>query len=148
MSSILNLKTAQLFVLMTALLFSTIGCSDSSTTAPTVPDEDGVPNPPSALNAEAYRGNSDMQSATSIVILKWSDNSQSETGFHIQRKTAGSGWIQLKTVDANVNYYRDTGIQTNLIYYYRVCAFNEYGRSGYSNEISVQLLDIVDQPRK
>lgn len=143
-----NLRFAPFIVLISALLICTVGCSESSSTAPTLPNADGAPNAPTALDAKAFRSNVDMQSATSIVVLRWADNSTSETGFHIQRKTAGSDWIQLRTVEEDETYYRDSGIQTNLLYYYRVCAFNEHGRSNYSNEVSVQLLDSAHLPRK
>jgi hypothetical protein len=82
------------------------------------------------------------------VRLSWSDNSNNEKGFVIERcdqtdvqedrgkKTAScnSGWILVATVAANVTRYVDKSAGPNRTYLYRVKAINDSGASGYTNE--------------
>jgi hypothetical protein len=69
------------------------------------------------------------------IDLSWTDNSNNETGFKIQRKLgAGGTWQQIDTAGANVTTYTDTAVIGNAAYYYRVCAYNPDGDSAWSNE--------------
>ncbi|MBI5674213.1 MAG: PD40 domain-containing protein [Nitrospirae bacterium] len=67
------------------------------------------------------------------IDLSWSDNSDNETGFMIERKI---GWIynQIAIVEANVNTYSDTGLTAGVTCVYRVTAYNSAGNSDFSNE--------------
>ena len=86
-----------------------------------------VPNAPSNLTATPI---SDTQ-----INLAWTDNSDNEDGFQIERKTGVSGtWGQIDTVDADVTTYNDTGLSASTIYYYRVRAYIAAGGWAYSNE--------------
>jgi hypothetical protein len=70
--------------------------------------------------------------------LDWSDNSNNETGFRIERKTGSSGsWSEIATVGANVESYSNTGLTAGTGYYYRVRAYNASGNSSYSSEAIV-----------
>jgi hypothetical protein len=85
------------------------------------------PNAPSNLVAT-------VASATQIS-LSWTDNSNNEDGFRIERKTEPSGtWSEIATVSANVTTYQNSGLTTGTTYCYRVRAYNSYGNSSYSNE--------------
>jgi len=67
--------------------------------------------------------------------LSWSDNSQNEDGFDIERKTGTNGtFLALATVGANESSYTDANLSNGTTYCYRVRAFNEAGDSAYSNE--------------
>jgi transcriptional regulator CtsR len=69
------------------------------------------------------------------IVISWIDNSTSETGFKIERKTgAGGTYAQLATVGANATSYSDSGLTENTTYYYRVKAYNAGGDSSCSNE--------------
>jgi DNA-binding beta-propeller fold protein YncE len=69
------------------------------------------------------------------INLTWNDNSNNETGFKIERKTGTGGtYLQIATVNSDVTSYNDTGLSQGNTYYYRVCAYNVAGNSGYSNE--------------
>ncbi|MDO9535639.1 MAG: fibronectin type III domain-containing protein [Bacillota bacterium] len=74
--------------------------------------------------------------STSQINLTWTDNSNNETGFRIERKISGGSYSQIAVVGANVKAYSDKNLSTNTTYYYRVRAYNSIGNSTYSNEAS------------
>ena len=76
--------------------------------------------------------------SSSRIDLTWVDNSASETGYKIERKTGAAGnYAQIAQVGANVQNYSDTnGLDSNTRYYYRVRATNGTLSSDYSNETS------------
>jgi len=84
------------------------------------------PDTPSDLSATA--------ASNSSINLKWTDNSNNETGFMIERMTGGGTFSEIITVGPNVTEYNDPGLIQATIYQYIVRAFNEAGSSNYSNE--------------
>lgn len=65
--------------------------------------------------------------STSSIRLTWTDNSNNETGFIIQRATnsAFTGTITTYNVAANITtYLNNSGLTQNTTYYYRVCSTN------------------------
>jgi transcriptional regulator CtsR len=75
--------------------------------------------------------------SSSQINLTWIDNSASETGYKIERKTGAAGtYAQIAQVGANVRSYSDHGLDSNTRYYYRVRATNGTLNSDYSNEPS------------
>ncbi len=75
--------------------------------------------------------------SSSRIDLTWIDNSVSETGYKIERKKLfGGTYAEIAQVSANVQNYRDTGLDSNTKYYYRVRATNGTLDSDYSNEPS------------
>ena len=80
---------------------------------------------------------------SSQVTLTWTDNSNNETGFEIERSpTAGSSFTLLHTTLANATGYTDTGLTAGTSYYYRVRAVNASGTSAYSPELTVTTTDV------
>ena len=77
-----------------------------------------------------------MNVSSTQVSLSWSDNSNNEDGFAIER-CQGNGncstFVQIATVGANVTTFLDTGLTPGTPYSYRVRAFNAAGNSPYSN---------------
>jgi hypothetical protein len=69
------------------------------------------------------------------VNLSWSDNSNNEQGFRIERCTGNNctNFVQIAQVGANVTSFANTGLVGNTRYRYRVRAFNATGNSAYSN---------------
>ncbi len=96
-----------------------------------------VPNAPSGLTLTA-------ESSTEIG-LSWTDNSDNEQGFIIQRANDNAGspgtWNTLTNVGANVTTYSDTGLSPSTKYHYRVSAYNAKGGSGNSPSASTTTLD-------
>lgn len=75
--------------------------------------------------------------APSMFTLMWTDNSDNEDGFRIERSSNGRSFGEIARVRANVTRYHDTDVEDGMRYWYRVHAYNTYGRSGYSNTIDI-----------
>jgi RHS repeat-associated protein len=74
------------------------------------------------------------------ILLNWQDNTVSETGFEIFRKSVSDGdYHSLALTNADETSYEDKNLDT-IQYTYRVRAFNETDTSAYSNESSVSVL--------
>jgi hypothetical protein len=100
------------------------------TATPTPTPTPTVPAAPTNLTADLV-GNSGQ------VNLTWTDNSNNETGFQVERSPDGSHWAVLTTqVPANTTTYRDSSAVKGQTYYYRVAAYNSVGLSAYSNVAS------------
>jgi len=85
------------------------------------------PSAPSGLTATAV--------SSSQINLSWTDASNNESVFKIERKTGTEGsYVQIDLVGANATTYSDTGLTAGTTYYYRVRAYNSFGDSTYSNE--------------
>lgn len=92
----------------------------------------GAPAAPTSLTATPV--------SKTQINLAWSDRSNDEDGFRIERSSNGSTWTQIGTVGPNVGVFASTGLSANKTYYYRVRAFNIKGTSAYSNRASTKTL--------
>jgi hypothetical protein len=99
----------------------------SNTATATTQAAQNVPADPSNLVATAV--------SASEIDLSWSDNSNNETGFKIERcqGNACTDFVEIAQVGANVTTFNNTGLAFNTRYRYRVRAFNAVGNSAYSN---------------
>lgn len=91
-----------------------------------------IPNAPNNLSAVSIAYNS--------VTLNWSDNSNNETGFIIEKKLGSGSWNAVDTTAENTTSFSVTGLTDGSAYYFRVAAVNSLGMSPYSNEISTVTL--------
>ena len=73
------------------------------------------PNAPSSLSATA--------SSQTQINLAWTDNSDDETNFRIERSPDGSAWGEIGTAAADATSYNDTTLSCGSTYYYRVRAY-------------------------
>lgn len=72
---------------------------------------------------------------SSQLNLLWTDNSNNESGFKIERKQGCCGpWTLVATVGANATTYQSSGLACNTTYAYRVWAYNSAGDSCKTNE--------------
>ena len=98
-----------------------------------------IPTPPSDLVGAGITGN--------LIRLTWTDNSDNEKGFRIERSADGINFTLVGTTAANVNTYDDgTGLNPGTFYVYRVQAYNNAGASVYTNTFNVAttLVQTVD----
>ncbi len=70
------------------------------------------------------------------VALSWSDNSDNEDGFNIERAIGDGEFEAIAQVDADSEAYTDSTAEPGVDYRYRVNAFNAFGSSGYTNVAS------------
>jgi len=102
--------------------------SDMSAEVSATPSEPTAPDEPSNL---VVTGKTDSQ-----ISISWTDNSDNEDEFIIERKLGASGtYAVLDSVSANVTSYDDPGLDSETEYCYQVKASNAIGDSGYSNEV-------------
>jgi uncharacterized repeat protein (TIGR01451 family) len=71
--------------------------------------------------------------SSSQVDLSWTDNSASETGYEIERRSSGGSFSLLTTTAADATSYSDGTVGDGTAYEYRVRAVNGTGSSSYSN---------------
>ncbi len=83
-----------------------------------------TPNDPTDLAIDDIDSN--------FVTLTWTDNSDAETGYEVQRSLNGTDWATLTTTAADVETYTDLTVSSVTHYYYRVRAFNATHVSGWS----------------
>ena len=88
-----------------------------------------VPSAASGLTATAAAATA---STSTSVNLKWTETSTTETGFRIERSTAGGAFTAIGTVAANATTYADTTAAASTAYGYRVIAFNGVGDAAAS----------------
>lgn len=122
---------------------ATLAADDIAAATFLYPDSAGAPptrpNPPSGLMATA--------ASSSQVNLAWTDNSNDENGFKVERKTGVNGaYVQLAVLAANATSYSDAGLAPSSTYYYRVRAYNAVGDSDYSSEVSATTLPAAVVP--
>ncbi|MGZ5279712.1 MAG: hypothetical protein ACXWC9_07215, partial [Pseudobdellovibrionaceae bacterium] len=91
---------------------------------------------PSALKAVSINGATDVQ-------LNWKDRSNNEEGFVVQRSfNATSSFADVGRLAVNAIAFRNSGLQANTVYYYRVGAFNKNRKGNlvysYSTVVSVK----------
>lgn len=97
--------------------FSSIGASGFSNVA----SADLVPASPTGLSAVAI--------SAKRVDLSWTDASQSETSFVVERRVGGGAFATLVTLGAGVSSYSDVSAVASTSYGYRVFASNTGGDS-------------------
>ena len=109
--------------------FNTNGVSKPSNVASVTTPERTAPAAPANLTAIALSGTQ--------VSLAWTDLSTNETGFQIERSTAGASFAVIESVAAGAMACSDTSALAGQTYSYRVSACNANGVSKPSNVASV-----------
>ncbi len=86
---------------------------------------DKIPSSPTSLVVNITTGSS--------LILNWTDNSDNEEGFDVERRIENGEWEDIGSVGSNLMAFSDSNLTTGTTYYYRVNAYNGFGDSEYSN---------------
>ncbi|MEQ9441590.1 MAG: ferritin-like domain-containing protein [Cyclobacteriaceae bacterium] len=108
-----------------------IGCSDDDGPVP----DDTLAAPSNLAADNATEGE---------ITLSWTDNSDDEDGFSIERSTSmDSGFAEVGTVAAGVTTYTDTELDPGTQYYYRVSATRGTDVSAYSSVINSTTSSVV-----
>lgn len=68
--------------------------------------------------------------------LIWTDNAADESGFTVERKSTGTSFTAIAKLGENSTSYKDSGLDVNTTYTYRVKVVTASGSSLYSNEAS------------
>lgn len=84
-----------------------------------------APNAPSDLSAKAL--------SSSSIQLNWTDNSDDESGFQLERRLPPGDFSLIKSTAANVTGFTDKSLKPATTYCYRVRAVNDGGQSEFSN---------------
>ena len=85
----------------------------------------------------AASGLSASQGSGADVSLSWTDNSDNEDNFRVERRVGSGAFAVLTTLAANTTSYTDTTSVGGTSYGYRVVAVNSAGDSAASNTASI-----------
>jgi hypothetical protein len=126
---------------LTLIITGTVGGSGSGITslfagtpalAPTLVIEREL-----ASNAPLAPGDLTAIGGNASINLSWTDNSDNETGFIVERSlTPGGPFTEISTTGADMASYVDSGLDAGSTYYYEVIATNAVGDSPPAPEVS------------
>ncbi len=74
--------------------------------------------------------------SSSQINLSWTDNSENERGFRIERSTDGTNFGQIWTTGSDTVSFQDKNLSPGTRYWYRVRAYDQFTPSDYSNVAS------------
>jgi len=97
-----------------------------------------APNSPTNLSAGTVQAVGGFKYEVTLI---WEDNSNNESGFKLERRLSTSPtYSVIATLSANTTSYNDSGFEEGR-YKYRAIAFNSYGNSENSNQVTVSIVD-------
>jgi titin len=122
--------------LIAAFGFALAGCGGTSDDSPGAVK---VPEAPTGLWTNPL--------SPTEVALQWTDRSDDETGFSIERTSPDAPlFAQVGMTGPDATYFLDTGRQPGTTYTYRVSAFNSAGLSSPTAEASATTLTLLSPP--
>lgn len=90
-------------------------------------DHKSPPRAPSGLSCSPL--------GTDAILLGWTNRSNNEEGFVVERKTEAEDFNTIDVlVEPGLTEYLDRTVQPGITYVYRIRAYNQAGFSGYSNQ--------------
>lgn len=113
--------------------YNSLGRSDYSNedTVSTPGDTTNIPGTPSNLRV--------VKTTLNSVKIQWNDNASNESGFIIARKRPNISYFEfIDSVGTDVLTYQEVGLTPDNVYFYKVCAYNSFGISDYTNTVSAR----------
>jgi hypothetical protein len=101
-------------------------------------------NPPSGVALIA--STTETPSPSSTIVVNWTDNSDNEDYFVLERSTDGINYTDINHPAANATTYTDNGLLPNTTYYYRIKAVNASTSSAYSTPVSIKTPPLPSAP--
>jgi len=78
-----------------------------------------------------------LNTTPTSITIGWNDNSSNEQGFIIARRRSDELLFRyIDTVSADILTYQEVGLTPDNLYFYKVCAFNAFGLSDFTNTVS------------
>jgi hypothetical protein len=94
----------------------------------------GTGEPPPSDPPAAPSGMTATAASSSAIDLSWTDGSNDELGFSVERSPDGTtNWVEIAALPGGAQSHGDTGLEAATQYFYRVSAYNGNGSSGYSS---------------
>ncbi len=137
------------FALIALLTINTTSFSNSGLSAATTytyrvrayegPNDSPYSNTASATTQAAPAAPSNLAATTlssSQIKLTWTDNSNNEGGFKLERSTDGVSFTLITTLVANTTSYTNISLTAATTYTYRIRAYEGTNYSAYSNTAS------------
>ena len=95
-----------------------------------------APTAPTTLTATSL--------ATNRIDLSWTDTSEVETGFSIERAPSVNGpWLALGTTGANETTFADRDLPAGSTWFYRLRAYNAAGNTAYTSVAAATTPNII-----
>lgn len=78
-----------------------------------------------------------LNTTPTSITIGWNDNSINEQGFIIARRKSDELLFRyIDTVSADILTYQEVGLTPDNLYFYKVCSFNSFGLSDFTNTVS------------
>ena len=117
--------SVDLLAVVIAACLSLVSCAKEPAVAP-LPDLET----PSDVRVTAV--------ADTVIVVRWTDNSDVESGYAVERNENAMGFVEIARTPANVTMYSDTGrFRSDSMYVYRVRTFTGVRYSSYSDSASI-----------
>jgi hypothetical protein len=82
-----------------------------------------------------------------VIRLEWTDNSDNEDAFVIERSGDGNNWYTITdSWFPNIGFFEDENVLEGMTYFYRIKAVNTGGSSAYTNTLKVSTKKRVAPP--
>ncbi len=130
-----------------AVRSSNPGAPSNWTAGVTIELVSSIPSAPTQLSATEQS----LGGGNWAVILTWTDNSDNEAGFLLQRRLRqadGSwpeAWDAVATIDPNATTYTDDTVAADNEYQYRLRSFNAVGDSDWSASAAAATVSLAPQ---
>ncbi len=105
--------------------FNSMGESDFSNSAVVTTKQILIPSAPENLALQTLDYNR--------ILISWTDNSNDETGFAVQRRLQTASFVTITVTASNDTSYSDNSLDAQTLYYYRVGAVGQDG-TGWSED--------------